>query len=54
MNAVDPGSSKTPGTPRNLWTIDNSGFTDQDKSLPIGTTPFTFALENLRYSQSAD
>jgi len=53
MNAVDPGSSKTPGSPRNLWTIDNSSFTDRDRSLSSGATPFTSARENLRYGQSA-
>ena len=54
MNTVDPGSPNVPGTPLNLWTIDNSSFTDQDHTLAISATPFTFARENLRYSQFAD
>lgn len=54
LNSVDPGSPNVPGTPLNLWTIDNSSFTDQDRTLAISATPFTFARENLRYSQSAD
>ena len=54
MNNVDPGSPNVPGTPLNLWTIDNSSFTDHDHTLAISATPFTFARENLRYGQSAN
>lgn len=54
MNEVDPGNSKAPGSTRNLWTIDNSSFTDADHSHSADATPFTFARENLRYGQFAD
>ena len=54
MNAVDPGSPNAPGSPLNLWTIDNSSFTDQDHTLSISATPFTFARENLSFGQSVD
>ncbi len=50
INSVDTGQPSTTGTPPNMWTIDNSNFTDNDHTLDISATPFTFARENLRYA----
>ncbi len=54
MNAVDPGNKSTISSPVNMWTIDNSSFTDADQGLDISPTPFTFARQNLAYAEQAD